>query len=162
MYTRDKDGASAAQLACLTAAYWKARGLTLMDRLNQLHNRYGFVETRAAAIHFKREKDRAVIGGFMEALMAGQLSEIAGCRVEIDRTYENESVFQGNIKKEDTAGRLRSHRFVVRPSGTELKLKSYVFAGGSSQEDAEDTADSLLKELQIWLNNRKEEITYNE
>ena len=159
MYTRDKDGALAAQLACLTAAYWKSKGMTICDRLDQLHNQYGFVETRAAAIHFKREKDRAVIAGLMESLMAGGLAEIAGCPVEIDRTYEKELVFQGNIKKKDSAGRLRSHRFVVRPSGTELKLKSYVFAGGSNQEDAEDTADGLLKELQTWLSNRKEEIT---
>ena len=67
-------------------------------------------------------------------------------------------IVEGRIEKEDPAGRLCSHRFVVRPSGTELKLKSYVFAEGACQEWAEDAADSLQKELQGRLSNRKEEI----
>jgi phosphomannomutase len=162
MYTRDKDGVLASQLAFLTALYWKAQGLTLIDWLDQIHDQYGFVETRAAALHFKREKDRQVISLIMKALLNGSLSEILECPVEIDRTYEKENIFQGTIKKEDSTGRLRSHRFIVRPSGTELKLKSYVFAEGACQDAACDAADSLLKALQNWLSNKKEEIIYNE
>jgi len=157
-YTRDKDGVMAAQLACLAAAYWKAQGMTLLDRLDQIHDRYGFVETRAGALHFKREKDREVIARLMEALHGGQLQEILDCPVKADSTYAKENIYQGRIEKEDSAGRHCSHRFVVRPSGTELKLKSYVFAEGTCQGDAEDAADSLLKALQTWLSNRKEEI----
>ena len=162
MYTRDKDGVLAAQLAYLTASYWKSEGLTLLDRLDQIHDQYGFVETRAAAVHFKREKDRAIINGLIQALLEGELCRISGCAVEADLTYKTENIFQGTIRCEDSAGRLCSHRFIVRPSGTELKLKSYVFAEGSCQEDAEEAADRLLKELQTWLNEKKEEIIYNE
>ena len=158
MYTRDKDGVMAAQLACLTAARCKAEGITLLDRLDQIHEQYGFVETRASSLHFKREKDRAVIAGLMDALLDGELGKLLGCTVKADGTYKKDNIYQGRIEKEDPAGRLCSHRFVVRPSGTELKLKSYVFAEGACQEWAEDAADSLLKELQGWLSNRKEEI----
>ena len=158
MYTRDKDGVLAAQLAYLTAAYWKAEGMTLLDRLAQIHDQYGFVETRAAAIHFKLEKDRRIMSALMEALLGGELCRILGCPVETDLTYGKENIFQGTIKQKDSAGRLCSHRFIVRPSGTELKLKSYVFAEGSCQEDAEEAADGLLKALQTWLNEKKEEI----
>lgn len=161
-YTRDKDGTMAAQLACLTAAYCKSRGITLLDRLEQIHDQYGFVETRAAALHFKREKDRAVIAGIMKVLLDDQLNSLNGWDVEFDRSYKKDNIYQGIIKTADPAGRLCSHRFIVRPSGTELKLKSYVFAEGSCQTDAEDAADSILKALQIWLNERKEEIIYNE
>ena len=157
-YTRDKDGVMAAQLACLTAAWWKQKGITLMERLDQIHQQYGFVETRAASVHFRREKDRAVISRIMEQLMEGCLQELDGCTVETDPSYVKDGIFQGIINKEDNSGRLCRHRFIVRPSGTELKLKSYVFAEGSSQEDADNAADFILRELQTWLNHRKEEI----
>lgn len=157
-YTRDKDGTMAAQLACLTAAYWKGQGLTLLDRLDQIHDQYGFVETRASSLHFKREKDRAVIAGLMDALHEGKLGELLGCAVEADTTYRKDNIYQGRIEMEDPSGRRCSHRFVVRPSGTELKLKSYVFAEGTCQEAAENAADDLLRALQSWLSNRKEEI----
>ncbi|MBR4862103.1 MAG: phospho-sugar mutase [Firmicutes bacterium] len=158
MYTRDKDGVLASQLAYLTAAYWKAEGISLVDRLNQIHDQYGFVETRAASVHFRREKDREVISGIMDALLSGELCRILDCPVEADLAYKNENIFQGVIKNKDSGGRSCSHRFIVRPSGTELKLKSYVFAEGSCQSDAEEAADGLLKELQTWLNEKKEEI----
>ena len=48
---------------------------------------------------------------------------------------------------------------IIRPSGTELKLKSYVFAEGQNQEDASEAADAILKELSAWLNMKKEEKT---
>lgn len=158
MYTRDKDGVLASQLAYLTAAYWKAQGLTLADRLNQIHDQYGFVETRAASVHFQREKDRQVIAAIMNALFEGELHHIYGSNIQADLTYTDKNIFQGILKKEDSSGRLCSHRFIVRPSGTELKLKSYVFAEGSCHADAEDAADALLKELLTWLNDKKEEI----
>ena len=46
---------------------------------------------------------------------------------------------------------------MIRPSGTELKLKVYVFAEGQEQEAASEAADAILKELTAWLNRKKEE-----
>jgi hypothetical protein len=59
-------------------------------------------------------------------------------------------------------GDLRRHRFIVRPSGTELKLKAYVFAEGSQEEEASEEADRIMGELKSWLSHKKEEIEYNE
>jgi len=85
----------------------------------------------------------------MKHLFAGALTEISGVPVKADRSYESEGIYQA------AAGNCR---FIVRPSGTELKLKSYVFAEGASQEEASEAADRILKGLQIWLNEKKEEI----
>ena len=101
----------------------------------------------------------------MEELFAGSLQTVFGHSVEMDRTYEKESVFQGTVKttgSSDEDGRCRQHRFVIRPSGTELKLKSYVFAEGRDQEEASEAADAILKELTAWLNMKKEEKTQYE
>ena len=161
-YTRDKDGVMACQLLCLTAGCCMRQNLTLTEKLDRLHGTYGYMETRAGALHFQREKDRKVMADIMEDLFAGSLKTVWGLPVEIDRTYEKERVFQGTVKKSEASGeegRGRQHRFVIRPSGTELKLKSYVFAEGQNQEDASEAADAILKELSAWLNMKKEEKT---
>ncbi|MGN1412905.1 MAG: phospho-sugar mutase [Anaerovoracaceae bacterium] len=159
-YTRDKDGVMACQLICLAAGCCMEEKLTLMEKLDQLHETYGYMETRAGALHFQREKDRQVMADIMAELFAGSLQTVWGLPVDMDRTYEKESVFQGTVKTRDASGeegRCRQHRFVIRPSGTELKLKSYVFAEGQDQEAASEAADAILKELTAWLNMKKEE-----
>ena len=164
-YTRDKDGVMACQLLCLAAGCCMMDNMTLMEKLDQLHETYGYMETRAGALHFQREKDRKVMAEIMAELFAGSLRTVFGHSVEMDRTYEKESVFQGTVKtagSSDEDGRGRQHRFVIRPSGTELKLKSYVFAEGRNQEEASEAADAILKELTAWLNMKKEEKTQYE
>ena len=155
----------ACQLLCLAAGCCMKDNMTLMEKLDQLHETYGYMETRAGALHFQREKDRKVMAEIMEELFAGSLQTVFGHSVEMDRTYEKESVFQGTVKttgSSDEDGRCRQHRFVIRPSGTELKLKSYVFAEGRDQEEASEAADAILKELTAWLNMKKEEKTQYE
>ena len=158
MYTRDKDGVMAAQLASLTAARCRSMGISMVKRLEQIREEYGFVETRSASIYFHMEKDRQIIAGIMKELLSGKLEELEGCRVEYDPQYEKDNIYHGIISKKDNTGRFCRHRFIVRPSGTELKLKSYVFAEGSGRKEAEEAADSILNALQTWLNKKKEEI----
>lgn len=152
-YTRDKDGVMACQLICLTAASCMQEGKSLLGKLQQLHEIYGYMETRTGAVHFQREKDRQVMESMMQDLFAGGLTQVGGFLPVTDRTYEAERVFQAQ------AG---THRFVIRPSGTELKLKAYVFAVGESQEKASAAADGILKELMEWLNIKKGEKMQNE
>lgn len=157
-YTRDKDGVMAAQLVALVAGYCKAQGMSLMDLLDQIHEKYGFVETRSGALHFAREKDRIVMSEIMESLFRGELDFAAGFGVKQDDSYRSSGIFRGVIDCDGTA----HHSFIVRPSGTELKLKSYVFAEGETNEEAETMADKILQELQNWLEKKKEENYINE
>lgn len=161
-YTRDKDGVMACQLLCLAAGCCMEKKLTLTEKLVQLHEVYGYMETRAGAMHFQREKDRQVMSDIMAELFAGSLQTVLDLPVEMDRAYEKENVFQGTVKTRDVSGEdvcCLQHRFVIRPSGTELKLKVYVFAEGRNQEGASEAADAILKELTAWLNRKKEEKT---
>ena len=161
-YTRDKDGVMACQLLCLAAGCCMEKKLTLTENLGKLHETYGYMETRAGAMHFQREKDRQVMSDIMAELFAGSLQTVLDLPVEMDRAYEKENVFQGTVKTRDVSGEdacCLQHRFVIRPSGTELKLKVYVFAEGRNQEGASEAADAILKELTAWLNRKKEEKT---
>ncbi len=98
----------------------------------------------------------------MAALFDGQMKEVQGLPVQVDRTYEKERVYQGMIEAfgsgEDGNGPWH-HRFIIRPSGTELKLKAYVFASGSQAEEAVAWAEKIMSELRGWLINKKEEIS---
>ncbi|MGN0715177.1 MAG: phospho-sugar mutase, partial [Anaerovoracaceae bacterium] len=144
-YTRDKDGVMACQLICLAAGRCMEETLTLTEKLGQLHENYGYMETRAGALHFQREKDRQVMSDIMAELFAGSLQTVLNLPVEMDRAYEKENVFQGTVKTRDVSGEdacCLQHRFVIRPSGTELKLKVYVFAEGRNQEAASEAADA--------------------
>jgi len=150
-YTRDKDAVMGCQLICLAAARCKDMGITLVDRLQQIYDQYGYIESRNWSRKFKREKDRKIISGVMSDFFEGKLKEINGLEVKADVTYASKSIFQGYVGE---------NKFIVRPSGTELKLKFYVFAKGVSREDAENTAEILIDELKKYTeeNIRRREI----
>lgn len=156
-YTRDKDGALACQLFCLMAARLKSLGLTPMARLQQLHETYGFMETRTGALRFHRERERAIMEHLMDSLFRAAPETflghpLLGQAVERDDTYRAAPVFLGTIRTHAGV----EHRIVVRPSGTELKLKVYVFAGGNSRRTAESAGDELLREVLDLLHREKE------
>ena len=146
-YTRDKDGVMACQLICLAAARCKSLGITLSDRLNQIHQEYGFIESRTDALYFTMEKDREVMDSIMKRLFHGDLKTVNEKPVKMDATYQKENVFQGEISEGDG----RVHRFILRPSGTELKLKMYVFAEGASRQAAGAKAAAMIEEIKRYL-----------
>ncbi len=136
-YTRDKDGVMAAQLICLAAAKCKADGIDLPKRLSQIYGQYGVIEERNHDLRFHMEADRKKIENLMNGLFEGELETVAGLDVEIDRQYKESQVFQGRLRASDG----KTHRFAIRPSGTELKLKTYIFAEGESRKKAGAMAD---------------------
>ena len=146
-YTRDKDGVMASQLICLAAAFWLTRGLTLTERLEQIYQRYGYVDARSDYFLFSAEKDRQNITAMMDCLLKGELKQVRNLPVKEDRTYAKEQVYQGEIMSREG----RRHKFIIRPSGTELKLKIYAFAEGSSREEACRAAEAIIEEIKLFL-----------
>ena len=140
-YTRDKDAVMGCQLICLAAAKCRAEGITLADRLQQIYEKYGYIESRTWSKKFEKEKDRLLISELMEKLFKGRMESIGTEALEIDRSLEEKNVFQAS------AG---AHKIMIRPSGTELKLKFYVFAKGSGRDEAAATAEMILNELKEY------------
>lgn len=138
-YTRDKDGIMAAQMLCLMAAEQKALGRTLADSLNDIYEKYGFIESVSEAVVFKSEKDRAIIDGIIEALFEGSLKQYETHLYKIKK----EICYRG--QKMYCAELYGGHRIIIRPSGTELKLKIYIFAMGETGDEAIDNAAGLAR-----------------
>ncbi len=119
---RDKDGISALLLVADLAARLRTRGRSLLDRLDELAVAYGL---HATGQHSVRVTDLSLIADAMARLRAQPPTSLGGLAVE-----EVEDLARGTADLPPTEGlrlRLESHgRVVVRPSGTEPKLKCYL------------------------------------
>ena len=142
-YTRDKDGSLAVQMITILAACLKAQGKTLFDRLGELYQTYGYAGSKATAIEFAAEKDRAKMNQIMEYLFAGNLTELLGKPLTIDASHCCDDMFRALLPG--------GHQIIIRPSGTELKLKIYGFAKGASRAEALSNLDRLLGEVKQIL-----------
>jgi phosphomannomutase len=119
---RDKDGVSAALLVAELVATLKAQGRSLVDRLDDLSREHGVHATDSFSV---RVEDLSLIGAIMQRLRATPLTSVAG--VEVVRT---DDLARGDGGLPPTEG-LRyfladGSRVIVRPSGTEPKLKVYL------------------------------------
>lgn len=139
-YTRDKDGVLALQMICLMSACLKARGKTLYDKLEELYQEHGYVESKAISIDFYTEKDREKISSIMEDLFDGKLTSLLNQELMIDNSHRHINMFRATLPQ--------GHRVIIRPSGTELKIKIYAFARGRSKEEAINSLDALIRELE--------------
>ncbi len=152
-YTRDKDGVMASQLAALVAGCCKAAGSSLQKRLEEIHREYGYIESRTGALYFQRERDRNQMEHIMELLFEEDLARVLRMEVKQDQTYRKQQVLQGEIRDKE-----KNHRFIIRPSGTELKIKVYVFAFGENGKEAAEKAEKILDGLMTCLRHKKEEM----
>jgi len=148
---RDKDGISAALAVVLLAAELKAEGRTLLDRLDELAVRYGLFATGQLAV---RVEDLTLISGAMERLRAHPPVQLLGRAVEFTDLALTDPPIDGVRLLGDGV------RVIVRPSGTEPKLKAYLETVVPVHEDAgliaargrgEDELDQLRAEMAAAL-----------
>ncbi len=145
---RDKDAAGPALVLAELAAGAQAQGGTLVDTLEALYCRVGYVANRLTSMVMKGAKGQAAIAAIQAALRASPPSEVGGRRVVAFRDHWDESpdsTFGPIVSETDRAARnvLVFHlegdaRLIIRPSGTEPKNKTYVEVGGSPVAAGED------------------------
>ena len=146
-YVRDKDAVNAAFMICEMFAFYKTRGVSLLDKLNELYTTYGYCLNTLHSYEFDgsagMQKMAEIMSGFHEGL-----DEIAGQKVERTEDY---SVGLNGLPKSDVLKYFTaSGSVVVRPSGTEPKLKTYI----SVTADNKTAAEKVEKEISIELEKR--------
>lgn len=140
---RDKDAVNAALLVCEMAANYKAQGLTLLDKLNQLREEFGFYGQRLLTFEYEGESG----ANQMAAIMAGLRRPMtdfaeADMQTAVRIDYLNDDT--GLPASDVLSFQLQNgFKVIVRPSGTEPKLKAYLFAVGADQAAAEKELDGL-------------------
>ena len=140
---RDKDAVNAVLLLCDMAAGLREQGLTLLDRLQELRSEYGLYVQRLLTYEYEGEDGSRKMNSIMSALRAPLSGftddSMAGAR-RID--YQNDDT---GLPKSDVLSFILSDddQFIVRPSGTEPKLKAYLFTRAASEKEAEFRLDRL-------------------
>ena len=140
---RDKDAVNAAVLVCEMAANYKAQGLTLLDKLEQLREEFGFYAQRLLTFQYEGESGAAKMADIMRKLRAPlDTFQDAHFPTATRIDYQNDET---GLPKSDVLSFALADgsKIIVRPSGTEPKLKAYLFARGENQAAAEKVLDEL-------------------
>jgi phosphoglucomutase/phosphomannomutase len=136
-YVRDKDGAAASMLLCELAAKLKAAGQTLHEKLDSLFWQHGVHVEKTISVQMPGSEGMARMQEVMAAFRAGPPTEIGGDRVVQVRDYERQTVTAAGGKPQPFVGPKGDLVFLdlatdgnyvaCRPSGTEPKIKFYMF-----------------------------------
>lgn len=137
--TPDKDGITAALAIAELAATLKAEGMDLIDLLRGLAKRYGHLATGQVSI---RVTDLSVISKIMAEVKNNPVSEILGEQAE----FENLELGQNLPATEGVIFTTASYRVIIRPSGTEPKLKCYLQVTAESEQ----ASQQQLATLKSW------------
>lgn len=152
-HARDKDAVVASMLICEMAAYYKLKGMNLVDVMNSLYDEFGYYGNNVQSYTFEGAAGMEKMAGIMDSLRANPPKEIAGYAVTAVSDYKtSKTVFtDGNEEAIDLpksnvlAFALEGgNKVIVRPSGTEPKIKAYLTAIGESRADAEAIEKKLI------------------
>ena len=141
-HVRDKDGVNASLLICEMFAHYKAMGISLVQMLNQLYEKYGYFKEALQSITFEGASGAKKMADLMESLRTNAPKEVAGYKV-IDVKDYKEGI--GNLPKSNVLefNMEDDINVLVRPSGTEPKIKMYYLVKGSSEQAGAEIVAAL-------------------
>ncbi len=127
-YVRDKDGVNASMLVAEMAAYYKAQGKTLVDRINEIYALYGLYEHKLITYEFAGAEGHDKMESLLKALRQHLPKEIAGSAVTRSVDYLTQT--EADLPRSDVLSFFTEDgsQLVIRPSGTEPLIKVYLTA----------------------------------
>lgn len=148
-YVRDKDAVNASLLICEMFSYYKAQGISLLEKLEMLYEEFGFCYNTLYSFEFEGESGFHKMQAIMDTFRGG-LDEIAGKKVvnTLDYSLGIDGLPKSNVLKfflENTGS------VVVRPSGTEPKLKIYLSVSTKDRKTASETEQALIAFIRDFM-----------
>ena len=169
----DKDGVSAAAMCAEMTLYWRSKGVSLLDHLNDMWKEYGYFEDRAISQYFPGASGKTVMDGIMTKLRNEGLQKLGGKTVLKIRDIGTSVEFDPASPATKTAIPLPKSNVLqfcldggtivsARPSGTEPKIKFYInsrtpVAGGndaglaSAKKEAGVLCDAIAADIKAIL-----------
>ena len=146
-YVRDKDAIVASMLICEMAAYYRSIGSSIKERLEEIYAQYGRYLNKVDSFEFPGLTGMDKMAGIMESLRKNPPAEIGGYKVVSVTDYED-SAATGLPKANVLIYALEGGAtVVVRPSGTEPKIKTYFTTLGKDLAEAQAQKDQLALAL---------------
>ena len=145
-YVRDKDAVDAAFLICEMFCYYKTRGISLLEKLDELYKTYGYCLNTLYSYQFEGAAGFAKMQEIMKDFQTAGIQEFGGRKVETLLDYN--TGIDGLPKENVLKFLLEGHgSVVVRPSGTEPKLKTYVTVSATDKAAAEAIEQKIVEDL---------------
>jgi phosphoglucomutase len=161
-HSRDKDAVVAVMTLCEAAAYYKSKGITLYEQMNNIYKKYGYYKENLVSVTFKGIEGMDKMKSIMEGYRKNSPKKTGEYQVVKIRDYKNDTITDLETGKVTLTGLPKSDVLyfeldkdawcAIRPSGTEPKMKFYFGVKGESMEDAEQKLDTLIKDEIFQVN----------
>ena len=148
-YVRDKDGVDGAYMICEMFSYYKTQGISLLEKLDELYKTYGYCLNTLHSYEFDGSAGFAKMQSIMQAFR-GDIKAFGGKKVVklLDYAQGLDGLPKSDVLKFLLEGNCS---IVVRPSGTEPKLKIYISVSAADKEAAEDIEAEIVKDAEKWF-----------
>ena len=148
-YVRDKDGVNGAALICEMFSYYKPQGISLLEKLESLYQTYGYCLNTLHSYEFDGSAGSVKMQSIMASFRGG-IRELGGKKVEklLDYAQGLDGLPRSEVLKFLLEGNCS---LVVRPSGTEPKLKLYISVSAADKESAEKEEAEIVRSAEQYL-----------
>ena len=150
-YVRDKDAIIGSMLICEMAAYYRSIGSSLKQRMEEIYDKYGRYLNKVDSFEFPGLSGMDKMAGIMDGLRKNPPKEIGGypvVKVTDFKEPEKTGLPAANVLIYKLEG---GAEVIVRPSGTEPKLKVYLSVRGTGEDDAQARLEKLSQGAQALL-----------
>lgn len=150
-YVRDKDAIVGSMLICEMAAYYRSRGSSIKQRLEEIYAQYGRYLNKVDAFEFDGLSGMEKMAGIMSGLRTNAPVSFAGHKVVKVTDYEDSEATglpKANVLRYDLDD---GAVVIVRPSGTEPKIKTYFTTRGTTLAEAQKEKDDLAAAVKPLL-----------
>lgn len=151
-YVRDKDAVDGAVMICEMFAYYKTRGISLIDKLAELYAKYGYCLNTLHSFEFEgsagMKKMQSIMGRFHNEVKVGYTFAGKNINTVLDYSQGLDGLPKSDVLKYLMADNCS---IVVRPSGTEPKLKTYISVSAATKEEAALIEEKMVQELSAFF-----------
>ena len=155
----DKDAVNASMLICEMTAYYKAKGMTLSDALNLLFEKYGYCYETNRELYMEGVDGPEKMANLMNGLRYNPPKSFGGSTVITVGDYQAQTITKNGVSEPTglPSSNVLSYELdngdviVVRPSGTEPKVKFYYLMLAKDQADAEAKLEGYLKVINSYI-----------
>ena len=160
-HARDKDAVVASMLICEMAAYYKAQGKSLAEVMDSIYDEFGYYFNTVSSYTFEGASGMEKMAAIMDGLRADAPKSFGSMEVTVVDDYKTSVSTNLTDSSTKTIELPKSNvlaytltdgnKIIVRPSGTEPKIKAYITAIGKDREQAQLIADKLLADADALM-----------
>lgn len=157
-YARDKDAVVATMLIAEMALYYQEKGSSVFEQMDAIYKKYGYYKEQVESVTLEGIEGVEKIKGIMDTLRKNPPASVAGKKVLAIRDY------QTSVRTDSLTGETEKillppsnviyleleddNNFIIRPSGTEPKIKLYCLLKGNTAEEAERLSELVKEDIQ--------------